>query len=101
MKQVILKYGLNPPAFNQEFKVAMREGAEPFAVQVQERDPAFAQVWATCSATEAPVVFYKFFVANTGTPFEKPEKATYLGTVQRGDVVGHVFYALPDSDSLG
>lgn len=99
MKKVILKYGITPSgfAFNQEFQVALRDGAVPIAAQVQEHEKEFFQVWCLCTDEAKPVVFYKFLVANTGSPFELPDGMTYLGTIQRGALVGHVFYAAPEA----
>lgn len=68
--------------------ITMPKGAKVLSVDVQHGD---VQVWVLVDP-EAPKELRGFRVAGTGQPLEeKIESMRFIGTVQIGDLVWHIF----------
>lgn len=67
-------------------RVIMPNGARVLSVQIQRGVPT---LWAICNPNERPTE-RKFEIIGTGQPFEWCERE-FVGTVQNGGVVWHVF----------
>lgn len=70
-----------------EFELTMRRTARVLSVQMQNGRPA---MWASVE-TDAPDVRRKFFVRGTGHYTNDIVGCRYLGTIQDGPLVWHVF----------
>ncbi len=82
----IFKYVLD---LEDEQTISVAEGAESLSVQLQNGKIC---VWAahrdyTKELTEPR----KFYIVGTGNPFEVRKAKRFIGTVQQGDFVWHVF----------
>jgi len=85
-----LSQHLNPNSF------PMPKGAEILTVQMQGAVPT---IWAVVNPAE-PRDFWKtvyFQVIGTGWGFDTRHKRKYIGTVQDGPLVWHVFQLLDDN----
>ena len=68
--------------------VSMQKGARVLSVGVQHGQ---IQVWALVNP-EAPKELRRFRIAGTGHPLEEElERLRFIGTVQMGDFVWHIF----------
>lgn len=82
--QKILKYTLK---VTDAQTVEMPRNADILCVQAQR---AQLTIWAVCG-WDTPVVNRKFHVYGTGSPLPEPTIGKYVGTVQIGGFVWHVF----------
>jgi hypothetical protein len=80
--KTIYKY---PIEITDEQLVTAPAGWQPLSVQMQRNTPC---IWALVDP-EAPPVQQKVFVNGTGHPVERD--APFLGTIQVGPLVFHVF----------
>lgn len=109
---MILKYKLADLDTGALLEVEMPQGSRILAVQVQERQEVFKAeighgfgpakaygpitetvcLWAMSNTDESRKVRRMFRVYGTGRPIEEdPADLDYIGTVQTGPVVWHVF----------
>ena len=72
--------------FSQE--VEMPVGARPLCVQVQHGTPC---IWAQVDPSTSGRTSRRVTLAPTGYQFEQAPPGDYLGTVQMGELVFHVY----------
>ena len=86
--KTIYKYPLIPPV---EARLRMHEGATPLAVQMQNGEPF---LWAVVD-TDAPIGEpRRFRTYGTGDALAEGEERVYIGTIQEGQFVWHIFEVL-------
>lgn len=78
--------------------IDMPAGAVLLSVGTQD-DGRVVVLWALLDPT-APTVPVAFWAEWTGAPHQAPDDATFLGTIQTGDLVWHVFYKTPSKDTI-
>lgn len=74
--------------------INMPIGAKPLSVGKQVDPPGSPDnlvMWALVDP-DAPIGQFEFWALWTGEPYDVPAGATFLGTVQIGPIVHHVFY---------
>jgi len=84
MAKVIFKY---PIQIADDFTLDMPGGARILTVQLQNGNP---YIWAIVEDT-IPLLTYSFRVIGTGNPFSPDYRDRYIGTVQTGPFVWHIF----------
>jgi hypothetical protein len=79
-----------PAPIQDELEIAMPEGTEVLAVQVQHGEPF---IWATVLLPDAPPIPRRFHWRGTGHPLGRAAGCAHIGTIQlaAGALVFHLF----------
>lgn len=83
---VILKYTIRVIGAQ---RIELPDGFRPLSVQVQGEQIC---LWAMVDKFSQLKSKYTFYITGTGQPCANFDAYTYLGTVQQGMFVWHVFY---------